>query len=82
MHLPNDDVEDWVVSDLIDHDLHAWRIDVVMALFHGKDADAICKILLNQRYVFDSITWLHNNNGKFIVKLAYRIAQQVLKDGR
>ena len=56
MHLPNDDVEDWVVSDLIDHDLHAWRIDVVMALFHGKDADAICKILLNQRYVFDSIT--------------------------
>lgn len=27
----------------------------------------------------DFITWLHNKNGKFTVKSAYRVAQQVLK---
>ena len=75
MHPPNDDVEDWVVSDLIDHDLHAWRTDVVMALFHSEDADAICKIPLSRRYVSYSIIWLHNNNGKFTDKFAYRVAQ-------
>ena len=30
----------------------------------------------------DSIIWLLKNNGKFTVKSAYRVAQQVLKDGR
>ncbi|KAL0010234.1 hypothetical protein SO802_005342 [Lithocarpus litseifolius] len=49
MHLPNDDVEDWVVADLIDHELHEWRIDVVMVLFHEEEANAICKIPLSQR---------------------------------
>lgn len=81
MHPPNDDVEDWVVSDLIDHDLHVWRTDVVMAMFRSEGTDAICKILLSQSYVSDSIIWLHNNNGRFIVKSTYRVAQQVLKDG-
>lgn len=80
MQPPNDDVEDWVVSDLIDHDLHAWRTDVVMAMFHSEGTDAICKILLSQSYVSDSIIWLLNNNGRFIVKSAYRVARQVLKD--
>ena len=31
LHPPNDDVERWVVADLTDHELHEWRIDVVMA---------------------------------------------------
>ena len=75
LHLPNDDVEGWVVADLIDHELHEWRIDVAMTLFHKKEADAICKIPLSQRSVFDSITWLHNKNGKFTVKSAYRVTQ-------
>ena len=82
LHLPNENVEGWVVADLIDHELHEWRIDVVKALFHEEEADAICKIPLSRRSVVDSITWLHNKNGKFIVKLAYRVAQQVLKVGK
>ncbi|XP_023881417.1 uncharacterized protein LOC111993828 [Quercus suber] len=53
-----------------------------MALFHEEEADAICKIPLSRRSVSDSIIWLHNNNAKFTVKSAYRVAQQVLKDGR
>ena len=44
-----------------------------------EEANAICKIPLRRRSVVDSITWLHNKNGKFTVKSAYRVAQQVLK---
>jgi len=82
LHPPNNDVEGWVMANLIDHELHEWMIEVVMALFHEKEADAICKIPFSRRSVFDSITWLHNKNGKFTVKSAYRVAQQVLKVGR
>ena len=37
-------VEDLVVSDLIDPELHIWRRDMVMGMFHSEDAKAICKI--------------------------------------
>ena len=82
LNLPNDDIEGWVVAGLIDHELHEWRTNAVMTLFHEEEVDAICKISLSRRSVVDSITWLYNKNGKFTVKSAYRVAHQVLKVGR
>ncbi|KAL0004444.1 hypothetical protein SO802_012005 [Lithocarpus litseifolius] len=58
------------VSELIDPELHVWRGDMIMTLFHRDDAVAITKIPLSKRDVADSIVWLHNKNGKFSVKEA------------
>lgn len=37
-------VEDLAVSDLIDPELHIWRRDMIMGMFHKEDAEAICRI--------------------------------------
>jgi len=52
-----------------------------MALFHREDADAITKIPLSRRVVLDSISWLHNKNGKFTVKSAYKVARRMRGNG-
>lgn len=50
-----------------------------MTMLHKEDAEALCKISLSWRYVFDSIIWLHNKYGMFTIKSAYKVARQVLK---
>ena len=67
-HPPNELVDEMAISKLIYLEVHVWRSDLSMSLFHREDADAITKILLSKRVVPDSITWLHNENGKFTVK--------------
>ena len=47
LHLVAEEGEEWVVSKLIDPDLHCWRRDIIMASFHRDDANAICRIPLS-----------------------------------
>ena len=75
MHPRHELVEDLAVLDLIDLELHAWRRDMIMGMFLREDAEAICRIPLSRRFVLDSIIWLHNKNGKFSVKSAYKLAR-------
>ncbi|KAL0002856.1 hypothetical protein SO802_016637 [Lithocarpus litseifolius] len=58
------------VSELIDPELHAWKCELIMNLFHRDDAAAITKILLSKRAVSNSLIWMHNKNGMFSVKEA------------
>ncbi|KAK9998406.1 hypothetical protein SO802_018009 [Lithocarpus litseifolius] len=69
------------VSELIDLELHVWRGDMIMTLFHREDAAAITKILLSRRAVADSMIWLHNKNGKFSIKFAYKVARRMRGEG-
>ena len=74
-------VEDLAVSDLIDPELHIWRRDMIMGMFHREDAKAICRIPLSRRSVLDSIFWLHNRSGNFSVKSAYKLARHIQLHG-
>ena len=69
------------VSKLIDLELHVWRGDMIMTLFHREDVDVITKIPLSRRVVSDSIIWLHNKHGKFSVKSAYKVARRLRGNG-
>ena len=69
------------VSELIDSELHVWRGDMIMTLYHRDDAIVITKIPLNRRNVSDSIIWLHNKNGMFLVKSAYKVARRMRGEG-
>ncbi|KAL4610617.1 hypothetical protein ACB092_08G063900 [Castanea dentata] len=79
IHATNNGMKDLLVSNLIDQDLHWWRSDYIMTLFQREDAEAICKIPLSKRYVVDSIVSIHNKNGRFIVKSAYKVAKEILR---
>lgn len=65
------------MSDLIDMELHWWRKELMMFLFHTEDTEAICRISLSRRDVPDKIMWLKNTKGLFLVKSAYGVAMQV-----
>ena len=49
---------------------------MIMAMFHREGVEAICRIPLSQRSVPNSIIWLHNKNGNFLVKSAYKLARR------
>ena len=69
------------VLELIDSELHVWRGDMIMTLYHRDDATVITKIPLSRRNVSDSIIWLHNKNGMFLVKSAYKVARRIRGEG-
>lgn len=43
IHPANGDIDDWLVSDQFDNDLHSWQTDVAMTMFHREDAEALAK---------------------------------------
>ena len=47
LHPIQDDIDELVVSKLINLELHVWRSDLIMSTFHREDADAICRIPLS-----------------------------------
>ena len=49
LHLVAEDVEECMVADLINLDLHCWRRGLILETFHINDAKAICNIPLSQR---------------------------------
>ena len=69
-----------MVCELINPELNVWRYEDIQTIFHRDEADAICQIPLSRRYVADTIVWLHNPRGVFIVKLAYHRARRILTE--
>ena len=79
IHSAKEDVRDALVTNLINQELHLWRTDWIMEMFEKEDAEAICRIPLSRRYVDDSIIWLPNKKGLFIVKSAYKVARELMR---
>ena len=49
LYLANEETESLLLSDLIDQELHWWKRELIMSLFHNEDAEAICRIPLSHR---------------------------------
>ena len=39
IHPPEEEVQEWYMSDLINQDLKEWKSDLIVAKFHKEDAD-------------------------------------------
>lgn len=81
LHLVHENLDEMLVSNLINLELHVWRNEEIMFTFHREEAEAICKIPLSRRNVNDAIIWLHISKGTFTVKLAYHVARKLQTDG-
>ncbi|KAL4619577.1 hypothetical protein ACB092_06G089900 [Castanea dentata] len=66
LHLVKDEVQEVTVAELIDQDLHAMRFEFIMDMFEKEDVEAICRIQLSQRYVENTIIWLHHKKGEVL----------------
>ena len=69
---------DAVVWELIDHDVGLWRKDMVDLCFNPQKAKEVLDIPLG---VFEDSDTIHGGcpNGDFTVKMAYRLARELLK---
>jgi hypothetical protein len=61
-----------LVGQLIDHDIGAWKIDMVRQKFITPEADAILNIPLRRDGGEDSWAWSLEKTGNYSVKSAYR----------
>ena len=75
LYLTNEEDVKWLVSDLIDLDLHWWRCEFLISRFWKEDAKTVCHIRLSHRHVSDSIIWFHDKNGMYLVKSGYHVAR-------
>ena len=62
------------VSELISQDSGAWKHQVLDVIFLPHEAELIKSIPLSVQLPEDKLIWAGNNNGKFSVKSAYRLA--------
>ena len=77
LHSNHDLLDEMVVSELINLEIHVWRSELIHSIFHRDDAEAMCRIQLSRRHVADSIIWSYNKNGNFSVKPAYKVARKI-----
>ncbi|KAK9988307.1 hypothetical protein SO802_028546 [Lithocarpus litseifolius] len=68
-----------MVSSLIDANSKWWKPDLVKALFLQSEASEILKIPLNLNLPEDSLIWLGNRRGSFLVKSAYYVAKELVE---
>ncbi|KAE8801707.1 Alanyl-tRNA synthetase [Hordeum vulgare] len=61
-----------LVSELIDIEAGAWRVDQVRENFAASDAEAILNIPLRRGGGADFLAWAHEKSGNYTVKSAYR----------
>jgi hypothetical protein len=62
------------VSQLIDHQNHTWKEELVRSIFLPHDADIVLSIRLPSYNETDFISWTLENHGFFTVKSAYNLA--------
>ena len=82
LHSNHDLLDEMVVSELINLEIHVWRSELIHSIFHRDDAEAMCRIQLSRRHVADSIIWSYNKNGNFSVKPAYKVARKIQREDR
>lgn len=51
LHPVNEYFDEPAVSNLINPELHVWRSEVIMSIFHREDIEAICRIPLSWKNV-------------------------------
>ena len=68
-----------MVSSLIDKDTKWWKVDVVNFLFLPFEASTVLSIPLSYNLPEDSLIWIGNKSGTFIVKSVYHIASSIVK---
>ena len=64
------------VSELISQDSGAWTHQVLDVIFLPHEAELMKSIPLSVQLPKDKLIWAGNNNGKFSVKSAYRLAME------
>ena len=69
------------VCDLIDGDRKEWKEDLIRQCFLPQDVEAILSIPLSAHGARDIMIRVENKNGKFIVRSAYKLAQEIHFDG-
>ena len=79
IHPPEEEVQEWYMSDLINQDLKEWKSDLIVAKFHKEDVDTILRIPLSHRQASDAITWLHTKKGAYSVRSGYHAARILKK---
>ncbi|XP_065638811.1 uncharacterized protein LOC136071439 [Quercus suber] len=70
-----------MVCDLIDGDRKEWKEDLIRQCFFPQDVEAILSIPLSAHGARDRMIWAENKNGKFTVRSAYKLAQEIHSDG-
>ena len=64
------------VSELISHDVAAWKTQVIDTIFLPNEAKLIKSIPLSSRLPEDKLVWVATPNGLFTVWSAYRLAMK------
>ena len=72
--------EDLMVAELIDPDTRWWAREFIMQHFYREDGEAILRVLLSKRIVFDSIVWTFTKSGEYFVSSGYHVARQLQKE--
>ena len=72
--------KDALVCELINRASNEWDIDKLSQWFIPEDRDTILGIPLSSTNTSDRLVWAETKNGKFIVKSAYTLALEELKN--
>ena len=73
-------VEDLVVSDLIDHNAHVWRTNIINGLFNERDVKTIASMPIINEVEEDKHLWNFTPHGEYNVSSAYRHVMENLVD--
>ena len=69
-----------MVRDLMKKGGRKWDIELVKGLFLPQDADAILSTPLSNLVTKDRLVWAEDKKGRFIVRSAYKLAQEIMAD--
>jgi hypothetical protein len=72
--------ENLVVSDLIDHNAHVWRTNIINELFNARDAQTIVAMPIIDEVEEDKRIWNFTPHGEYSVSSAYRYIMENLVD--
>ena len=72
--------KDALVCELINRASNEWDIDKLSQWFISEDRDTILGIPLSSSNTSDRLVWVETKNGKFIMKSAYTLALEELKN--
>jgi hypothetical protein len=67
--------DDATVSFLLSHDLRAWSVETVRAVFDEEVANAVLKIPISRRGGNDFLSWPLTKFGDYSVRSAYQLAR-------
>ena len=67
------------VKDLIEENIHIWKLDELQNYFCLKDFHTIVSIPISTTGSSDKIIWHHTKSGKHEAKLGYHLAREMIR---